>query len=171
MVLLHQVRLHVSLAQDKVDLAVPHLLQLLVVMAALSSNIPSVAHQFLKRFNTPVQTKRGPRQRASRMHSFSYLALVAEVFRWGLFTDQAQEVVTQAVATRSRLDKLSRSLWGKPVVAYLVNWCLRIVIAVPLHTVAAGGLVRAMDLDMHSQTVEALVAGVQQFAYLDRRQT
>jgi hypothetical protein len=76
-------------------------------MDALSSNIPSVAHQFLTRFNTPVRTKRGPHQQASRMHSFSCLAPVAEVFRWGLFTDQAQEVVTQVVATRSRLAKLS----------------------------------------------------------------
>ena len=77
----------------------------------------------------------------------------------------------QAVATRSHLAKLSPSLWGKPVVAYLVNWYLQTVIAVPLHTAAAGGLVRAMDLDMHSQTVEALVADVQQFAYSARRRT
>jgi hypothetical protein len=50
-------------------------------MDALSSNIPSTGHQFLTRSNTPVQTKRGPRQQASRMHSFSCLALVVEVFR------------------------------------------------------------------------------------------
>jgi hypothetical protein len=50
-------------------------------MDALSSNIPAVDHQFLTRFNTPVQTKRGPHQQVSRMHSFSCLALVVEVFR------------------------------------------------------------------------------------------
>ena len=55
--------------------------------------------------------------------------------------------------------------------AHLVNWCLRIVIAVPLHTVVVGGLVRVMGLGTHSQTVEVLVADVQQYAYQARRQT